>query len=111
MSTSELKPGSATRDRTSPSAKTPAVETSRQRTIRHGKRARLYTWAFVLVASLVVLIALIVANTGSVKLDWVVGSTRASLVWIILAAAVLGWLVGVVTVTVVRHRTRWEGRR
>ena len=52
------------------------------------------------------LIALIAANTGAVKLDWVVGSTRASLVWIILASAVLGWLLGLATSSVVRHRTR-----
>jgi uncharacterized integral membrane protein len=55
---------------------------------------------------LVVLIALIAANTGAVKLDWVVGSTHASLVWIILASAVLGWLLGLATSAVVRHRTR-----
>jgi len=41
-----------------------------------------------------------------VKLDWAVGSTKASLVWIILAAAVLGWLLGIATSVVFRHRTR-----
>jgi len=58
------------------------------------------------VAALVVLILLIAANTRSVKLDWVIGSTHASLVWIILAAAVLGWLVGIMTGVVFRFRTR-----
>jgi len=77
-----------------------------QRRRRHGKRAGLYAWAGVLVALLVVLIALIAANTSAVKLDWVVGSTHASLVWIILASAVLGWLLGLVTGMVVRRRTR-----
>src|SRR5689334_6960974 len=76
---------------------TPMAEAPGQQAIRHVKRAGLYTWACVLVALLVVLIALIAANTGAVKLDWVVGSTHASLVWIILAAAVLGWLLGIVT--------------
>jgi uncharacterized integral membrane protein len=61
-----------------------------------------------LVGLIVVLIALAAANTAAVKLDWVVGSTHASLVWIILASAVLGWLLGITTSTVVRHRTRRE---
>jgi uncharacterized integral membrane protein len=73
---------------------------------RHGHRAGLYTWAFVSVALLVVVIALAVANTRQVKLSWVAGSSHASLVWIILAAAVLGWLLGIVTGIVFRLRTR-----
>jgi uncharacterized integral membrane protein len=56
-----------------------------------------------LFAALVVLISV---NTQAVKLDWAVGSTRASLVWIILAAAALGWLLGITTAIVFRHRTR-----
>ena len=82
------------------------AESRGQRRGRHGRRARLYTWAFLLVALLVVLIALIAANTRSVKLDWVVGSTEASLVWIILASALLGWLLGIATSVVFRRRTR-----
>ncbi len=97
-------------DRVSSGVTAPTVETRGQRTLRHGKRARLYAWASLFVALLVVLIALIAANTDAVKLDWVVGSTRASLVWIILASAVLGWLLGIVTGVVVRHRTRRDVR-
>jgi uncharacterized integral membrane protein len=59
-----------------------------------------------LVALIVVLIALVVANIRQVKLGWVVGSGHASLVWIILAAAVLGWLLGMLTSVVFRLRTR-----
>jgi uncharacterized integral membrane protein len=73
---------------------------------RHGRRTALYTWAVGLVALLVVLIALVVANTRQVKLSWVVGTGHASLVWIILAAAVLGWLLGIFTSVVLRLRTR-----
>src|SRR5438874_1286102 len=51
---------------------------------RHGQRARLYLTAFALVTVLVVVIALTLANTRRVELSWVVGKTRASLVWIIL---------------------------
>jgi uncharacterized integral membrane protein len=73
---------------------------------RHGRRTGLYTWAVGLVALLVVLIALVLANTHQVKLSWVVGTGHASLVWIILAAAVLGWLLGIFTSVVFRLRTR-----
>jgi len=106
MTTSQQNPAPAMSDRIPSGTPTPTAEARGQRAIRHGKRAGLYTWACVLVALLVVLIALIAANTGAVKLDWVVGSTHASLVWIILAAAVLGWLLGIVTGVAVRHRTR-----
>ena len=58
------------------------------------------------IALLVIVIALAVANTRQVKLSWVVGSSHASLVWIILVAAVLGWLLGIVTGIVFRLRTR-----
>ena len=74
--------------------------------LRHGRRAGLYTWAVLAVAGLVVLIILIAANVRSVRLDWVIGSTHASLVWIILAAAVLGWLLGIATSALFRLRTR-----
>jgi uncharacterized integral membrane protein len=63
-------------------------------------------WAVILVALLAVLIVLISANTSKVKLSWAVGSTHASLVWIILAAAVIGWLLGITTAVGFRHRTR-----
>jgi uncharacterized integral membrane protein len=67
----------------------------------------MYTGAGLLVALLAVLVVLISRNTRAVKLDWVFGSTtHASLVWIILAAAVLGWLLGITTALVFRHRTR-----
>ncbi len=81
-------------------------ESRKDRAHRHGRRTRLYLGAFVSVALLAVLVILISKNTGAVKLDWAVGSTRASLVWIILAAAVLGWLLGMATAVVFRHRTR-----
>lgn len=89
-----------------PPPATEPVETRSARLRRHGHRTRLYAWAFVLVALLVVVIALAVANTRQVKLSWVVGTSHASLVWIILAAAVLGWLLGIVTSVIFRLRTR-----
>jgi uncharacterized integral membrane protein len=83
-----------------------AAESRTERLFRHGHQARLYTTAGLFVALLAVLIVLISRNTGAVKLDWAVGSTRASLVWIILAAAVIGWLLGITTAVVFSHRTR-----
>ncbi len=53
-----------------------------------------------------ILIALTVANTRTVEVSWVFGSTRQSLVWIILFAAILGWLSGIATSVVFRFRTR-----
>ena len=85
---------------------TERVEPRSERLRRHGHRTALYTLAFSLVALLVVLIALTIANTRQVKLSWVAGSGHASLVWIILASAVLGWLLGIVTSVVFRLRTR-----
>jgi uncharacterized integral membrane protein len=54
----------------------------------------------------VVVVALAVANTRTVKVSWVVGSTRQSLVWILLVTAILGWLLGIVTSVILRFRTR-----
>jgi uncharacterized integral membrane protein len=83
-----------------------AVEPHGDRFRRRGHRARLYALAFGLVALVVVVIALVVANTGQVKLDWVVGTSHASLVWIILAATALGWVAGMATGSLFRLRTR-----
>jgi uncharacterized integral membrane protein len=88
-----------------PRATEPA-EPPGERLRRHGHRTGLYALAFGFVALLVVLIALVVANTRQVKLGWVVGTGHASLVWIILAAAVLGWVLGILTSVVFRLRTR-----
>jgi uncharacterized integral membrane protein len=85
---------------------TEAIESPSERLRRHGHHTGLYTGAFGLVALLVVLIALVIANTRQVKLSWVVGTGHASQVWIILASAVLGWLLGIVTSVVFRLRTR-----
>jgi uncharacterized integral membrane protein len=89
-----------------PAPLAPDDEPRIERIGRHARRTRLYTWAFLLVAMLVVLIALIVSNTRQVKLSWVFGDGSASLVWIVLAAAVLGWLLGLATSIVFRYRTR-----
>jgi uncharacterized integral membrane protein len=84
----------------------PAAEPRTERVARHLHRARLYTGAVAFIALIAVLIVLISVNTRSVKLSWAFGSTHASLVWIILATAVVGWLLGLVTAGGFRRRTR-----
>jgi uncharacterized integral membrane protein len=84
----------------------PAGEPRGARFTRHARRVRLYATAGVFVALLVLLVVLASANNRVAKLDWVVGSTHASLAWIVLTAAVFGWLLGIATALVVQHQTR-----
>ena len=89
-----------------PPPETEPIEPRGARLRRHGHRTGLYAWAFALIALLVIVIALAVANTRQVKLSWLIGTSHASLVWIILAATVLGWLLGITTSVIFRLRTR-----
>jgi uncharacterized integral membrane protein len=66
----------------------------------------MYIHAVIAVALCVVILALLVANSGTVKVSWVVGSSRQSLIWIVLVTAILGWLLGIFTSVLFRHRTR-----
>ena len=85
---------------------TAVAETRGERFGRKARRTRFHAYAFLTVALLVCLVALVVANTRQVKLSWVVGSSSASLVWIILSSAILGWLLGIVTSALFRWHTR-----
>jgi uncharacterized integral membrane protein len=89
---------------------TDEVEPRAARLRRRGHRTRLYISSFALVALLVIVIALAVENTRQVKLSWIVGSSHTSLIWIVLAAAVLGWFLGMTTSVVFRLRTRRRHR-
>ena len=84
----------------------PAVEPGEDDKARHRRRARLYAWAILLAVFFVVIVALIVANTRRVKISWVVGSSKQSLIWIIIVAALLGWFSGLVTCLLFHRRTR-----
>jgi uncharacterized integral membrane protein len=85
---------------------TEPVEGRGARLRRHGHRGGLYASAFVVVALLVIVVALVIANTRQVRVSWVVGKSHASLVWLIVATAILGWLLGLATSIVFRLRTR-----
>ena len=85
---------------------TEAQETRTSRAGRHSRRAALYIAAILLTVALVLLVILIVQNTGRVRVGWVFGHSRVSLVFLILFAAILGWIVGIATSIVFRRRTR-----
>jgi uncharacterized integral membrane protein len=89
-----------------PAAPPAAAETRAERLSRKARRTRFHAYAFFTVALLVSLVAVVVANTRQVKVSWVVGSSSASLVWIILFSAILGWLLGIVSTALFRWRTR-----
>jgi len=82
------------------------VETRGARWQRKARRGRLRLTGLLGVALLVCVIALVLANTSHVRLHWLLGSGSASLAWIVLLSAVLGWLLGLVSASVVRWRTR-----
>lgn len=58
------------------------------------------------VTLLVVILALLLENRRAVEVSWVVGSSRQSVVWIVLVTAILSWLLGIFTGALFRHRTR-----
>jgi uncharacterized integral membrane protein len=61
---------------------------------RKAHRSRLHGYAIAIVALGAFLIALAASNTAHVKVNWVFGSSHVSLVWLVLFAAILGWLLG-----------------
>ena len=85
---------------------TPEAEPRTRRLKRRGQRAALYGWTVLLVAMVVVIVALIVANTKSVRVSWVVGHSRTSLIWIIVVSWIAGWIAGIATSILLRRRTR-----
>jgi uncharacterized integral membrane protein len=81
-------------------------ETKRGRSRRHAKRTRLYIYALVAVLLSAAVVALAASNTAHAKVSWVIGSSHVSLVWMVLSAVVLGWLLGLLTAAALHRRTR-----
>ena len=73
---------------------------------RTAHRSRLHGYAILAVALAAFLIALAASNTAHVKVNWVFGSSHVSLVWLVLFAAILGWLLGLVATAAFHWRTR-----
>jgi uncharacterized integral membrane protein len=89
-----------------PEARAPEAETRFRRGVRYGHRTGLYVAVVVAIAMLVFLILLIARNTRQVKVDYVVDSTQARLIWLIVISAIAGWVLGIVTAFLIRRRTR-----
>jgi uncharacterized integral membrane protein len=83
-----------------------AGETRSGHSRRMARRTRLHGYALLAVALFAFVIALAAANTGRVKISWLFGSSHVSLVWLILAAAITGWLLGLITNAALHRRTR-----
>lgn len=83
-----------------------STETRGARFSREAHRVRLYIYAGAAVVLLVCLTAVILANTGHVKVSWVFGTSSVSLVWLALFAAILGLLLGMILGALFHWRTR-----
>jgi len=81
-------------------------ETRRGHSRRMARRSRLHGYTLLAVGLFAFLIALAATNTVRVKVSWLFGSSHVALVWLVLAAAILGWLLGLVTNAALHRRTR-----
>jgi uncharacterized integral membrane protein len=86
-------------------------ETRRDRSRRKAHRTRLHGYAIVAVALVAFLIALAASNTAHVTVNWVFGTSHVSLVWLVLFAAILGWLLGLIATAAFHWRTRAPRRQ
>ena len=84
----------------------PITETRGARAARRAHRMGLFVLSFVTLAVLVFLVALIASNTRYVSVSWVFGTSRVSLVWLVVFAAILGWVLGLLVSALFRWRTR-----
>lgn len=82
------------------------TETRAEHFRRKAHRTRLYGYAIATVALVAYLVVLATSNTAHVKVNWVFGSSRVSLVWLVLFAAIFGWLLGLATTARFHWRTR-----
>ena len=100
-------------DAPAPSAAQTATggETRGGRYRRKAHRSRLHGYAIVTVALVAYLIALAATNTAHVKVNWVFGTSHVSLVWLVLFAAILGWLLGLAATAAFHWRTRAPRRQ
>ena len=81
-------------------------ETRRGHSRRMARRARLHGYALLAVALVAIVIALAASNTARVRVSWLIGSSHVSLIWLILATAIVSWLLGLVTNAALHRRTR-----
>jgi uncharacterized integral membrane protein len=113
--TGPVRNGSAVSD-VAPAAQPSATtaidrETRRDSSRRKAHRTRLHGYAIVAVALVAFLIALAASNTAHVTVNWVFGTSHVSLVWLVLFAAILGWLLGLIATAAFHWRTRAPRRQ
>jgi len=89
-----------------PAAAADGTETRAEYFQRKGLRGRLHGYAIAIVALVAVLIALAASNTAPVKVNWLVGSSHVSLVWLVLLTAIVAWLLGLLASAGFNWRTR-----
>ena len=94
-----------------PTATDNGGETRGEHFRRKAHRTRLHGYAVLAVALVAFLIALAASNTAHVKVSWVFGTSHVSLVWLVLFAAILGWLLGLLATAAFRWRTRAPRRQ
>ncbi|HEV2590521.1 MAG TPA: hypothetical protein VGU02_01385 [Gaiellaceae bacterium] len=82
------------------------IESRRDRAGRLAHRTGLYGSATAVIVLIVLIVILIAENTRRVKVGWIVGYSHVSLVFLVLFATVLGWLLGIATSVALRRRTR-----
>ena len=87
------------------------TETRAEHFRRKAHRGRLHGYAIAAVALVAVLIALAASNTAHVKVNWLIGSSHVSLVWLVLFAAIVGWLLGLMASARFHWRTRAPRRQ
>jgi len=104
-SAGELPAPAAAATAVTPAASADA-ESRGARFVRMAHRARLHLYAVATVALVVYVVALATSNTHRAKVDWVFSSSSVPLVWLMLFAAILGWLLGIVVTILFRLRTR-----
>ena len=97
---------SATRPAVTVAVTESAGETRGARFARKAHRTGLYLYAGAAGVLLVFLIALVLANTGRVRVSWVFGASSVSLVWLVLVSAILGVLLGMALGALFHWRTR-----
>ncbi len=88
-----------------------AAETRVEHFRRKALRGRLHGYAIAAVVLVAVLIALAASNTTQVNVNWLVASSHVSLVWLVLAAGIVGWLLGLIVSARLNWRTRAPRRR
>ncbi len=105
LAATPASPSTASEESNPESAST-SGESRRRRVARRGHRLRLQIYAVLAVALLVYVVALGASNTRHVRVDWVFGHGSVALIWLVLFAAILGWLLSVLITTLLRWRTR-----